>query len=92
MLDRRVLAGRVHGLQDDEQRLPVTRPQELLCGGELLDAARERFLRPLLDLVLGEVGEVRATGPTGVSRREARRLAGLDDEMLEQPPANGCRS
>ena len=90
MLDRRVLAGRVHGLQDDEQRLPVTRPQELLRVGELLDAARERFLRTLLDLVLGEVREVRATGPAGVSRREARRLAGLDDELLEQPAPDGC--
>ena len=90
MLDRRVLAGRVHRLQDDEQRLPVTGPQQLLGDGELRDAALERILRPLLELVLGEVREVRAAGPAGVSRRKAGRLAGLDDELLEKSIPNGC--
>ena len=90
VLDRRVLAGRVHRLQDDEQRVPVARPQELLCGRQLRNTARERILRLLLELVFGEVREVRAAGPAGVSRRKAGRLARLDDELFENLSANGC--
>ena len=90
VLDRRILAGGVHRLQDDEQRVPVTGPQQLLGDGELRDAALERILRPLLELVLCDVREVRAAGPAGVSRRKAGRLAGLDDELLEKSIPNGC--
>ena len=89
VLDRRVLAGSVHRLQDDEQRLPVTRPKQLLRGRELGDAALERLLRPFLELVLGQVGEVRAAGPRGVSLRQSRWLSRLDDEVLEEALPNG---
>ena len=31
VFDRAVLAGRVHRLKDDEERVAVARPEELLC-------------------------------------------------------------
>ena len=46
--------------------------------------ALERILRQLLELVLGECAKSGAARPAGVSRRKARRLAGLDEELLEK--------
>ena len=76
VLDRRVLAGGVHRLQDHEDRVAVARPQQLLCVGELLDATRDGVLRPLLELVRREGRELRAARPTRVSVGDARRWPG----------------
>ena len=41
----RVLAGRVHRLEDDEQRVAVARPEQLLRVGELARCPREAVFR-----------------------------------------------
>jgi hypothetical protein len=60
VLDHGVLAGSVHRLQDDEQRVAVARPQQLLRLGELGAPLPPRVDRALLALVVGQVGELRA--------------------------------
>ena len=84
VLDHRVLARRVHRLEDDEQRVPVARPQQLLRFGELRAPTRDRVLRPLLQLVRSEIGQFRAAGPPRVPAGEACRLAGSHDELVEK--------
>ena len=51
MLDRAVLAGRIHGLEDQQQGPAVLRVQPVLKLGEDLDALLQRFLG--FGLVLG---------------------------------------
>jgi hypothetical protein len=72
VLDHGVLAGRVHRLEDDEQRVSVTRPQQLLCLRELRDPSSDRVLRPLRQLVRRKVRELVAAGPPRIPCREAR--------------------
>jgi hypothetical protein len=45
VLDRAVLAGRVHRLEDDEDGVRVSSPEKLLCLRELLDSASQYGLR-----------------------------------------------
>jgi hypothetical protein len=73
-----------HRLQDDEHRVAIACPEQLLRVRELSDAPLERLLRVLLQLVVGEVREILAAGPAGVPAREARGLARLDPELLEE--------
>ena len=89
VLDRRVLAGGVHRLEDDEQRVAVARPQQLLRIGELIDPACQCVLGPLVELANGEVSEVRAALPTRVSSRDPCGRARLDEQLLEDSTANG---
>ena len=94
VLDHGVLAGRVHRLQHDEQRVAVARPQQLLRLGERGDPARDGVLRPLLELVGGELGELGAATPPGVPARDARGLAGRDEEVVVKslPRGHVCSS
>ena len=84
VLDDGVLTGRVHRLQHHEQRVPVGRPQQLLRLGELRDPARERVLRPLLELGRGELGEQSAAGPAGIAGGKGRRLTWPDGELVAE--------
>ena len=52
-----VLAGGVHGLQDDQQRIGVLRVQPVLVLGQLLNAFGQQLLRFfLLDQIAGVAG------------------------------------
>jgi hypothetical protein len=84
VLDRRVLAGCVHRLQDDEQRVAVARPQKLLGVRELGRPLLAPPLRVRLELVPAPSPGVVATCPPRVPGGEARGPSGADDELVEQ--------
>ena len=79
--DRAVLAGRVHRLEDEEQRVGVLRVQPILLARELPDAVLEEHFR------LGFVPDVR--GPVGIvvverdlrARRRLEPLHHLSDSL-----------
>ena len=84
VLDRRVLARRVHRLEDDEQRVAVARPEKLLGVRELRRPLPPPLLRVRLELVPVLSADVVATCPPRVPGGEARGLSGADDELVEQ--------
>ena len=85
VLDRAVLAGRVHRLEDDEERVRVARPEQLLRLRELLDPASQDRLRLGLQLLARQRLEVRAAGPARIPVSECRRGTRLDQQLLEYP-------
>src|SRR5262245_50401066 len=86
VLDRTILAGRVHGLEDEQDRPPVLGVEHLLELGEEPDAGREGGLG--LGLVLG--GEVERVAGIDVAQAKAvvghpeglGELAGLPQQVL----------
>ena len=64
VLDGPVLAGRVHGLEHDQERMSAVRPQQLLRCGELVDELSEILLGDLLALLVVAV-LVLGTQPVG---------------------------
>src|SRR2546428_232570 len=97
VLDRSVLAGRVHGLEDEQDGPAVLRVQHVLEMAQRLDAQREHLLRAWL--VLGpeikRVGGVEVLQPEPVAVRDPERLrecAGLLDGFLDfhgsRPPSH----
>ena len=69
VLDRAVLAGRVHRLEDGQHRPAVLRVEHVLQLGERLDAHRQRLLRARLVLV----GVRCSVSPGSTSARRKRR-------------------
>ena len=92
VLDRRVLAGRIQRLEDDEERVGIARPQELLRVGELDDPLLQDVLRQPFELLLGELLEVLAPGPPGVALGEPGGRAGFDEESFQDLFTTGHRS
>ena len=88
VLDRGILAGRVHRLEHDQKRVSVTRPQQLLGVGKGLLALCERVARPRTEFLPGQIREVRAACPRGIASRNAGCGARLDHEVLQQPLAD----
>ena len=66
VLDRAVLARGVHGLEHDQERIRVARPEQLLRFGELLDPATQYGRRLRLQLLARQRLEVGHTGPARV--------------------------
>jgi hypothetical protein len=85
VLDRRVLPCRVERLEDDERRVRVGGPQQLLNVGELLHALPEGVLRRGVALLLGELLELLAAGPRGVPSAQPGRGPGLDPQLIQDP-------
>jgi hypothetical protein len=91
VLDRAVLAGRVHRLENDEECESVARPEELLCVRELLDSLCENRPRLGLELLFRQVLVAGEGGPCGVAVGERGAGSRLDDEMREYPFVRGDR-
>ena len=87
MLDCAVLAGRVHRLENDEECVPVARPEELLGVRELLDPPRENRARLGLELLFRQPLVAWDGGPGRVALGEGCVRAGLDDEVIEYLPS-----
>ena len=57
VLDHAVLAGRVHGLEDDEQSVLILGVEHVLVSGQRLDAFGQEFVGIILfDIVGGVAG------------------------------------
>ena len=75
VLDRAVLAGRVHPLEDDEDPSPALRPEALLELGEAADVGGDLGRRAVL---------VVAEGRAGVERADVHLRAGANDEAVAE--------
>ncbi len=64
LISRPVLAGRVHTLEDEQQRVPILREQQLLKVRKAADALRQMLERLLL--VFEPAGVVRPATTQGV--------------------------
>ncbi len=82
MLDRAVLAGGVHRLEDEQHRPAVLRVKLVLLLGQPLDAAREQLLRAglVLGAELARVGRIEILEPEALA---------LDDPVRLDEAANG---
>ena len=83
MLDRAVLAGRIHRLQDDQHGVTVVGVEQFLCIGEFRQVLFQEGLRPLLDRLLAESLQFLGLGPTGVTLTEPRWLSRRDPEQFD---------
>ena len=88
VLDRPVLAGRVHRLQDDQHRVPVVRVEEVLGLGQVGQVLREHFLGPLLDRVLAEVLELDRSASSPGCSPSADLPVGRHAEQVDDVFAN----
>ncbi len=77
VLDRRVLAGSVHRLEHQEQRVRVARPEQLLGVLQSLDSPTEDLLGRCVQLARRELVELAATGPARVTPGQVRLRARL---------------
>ena len=91
VLDRTVLAGRVHRLKNDEECVSVARPEELLCVRELLDSPCENRPGLVLELLLRQLFVAGNGGPRRVAVGEGGLHARLDHEVSEYPFLRGDR-
>jgi hypothetical protein len=87
VLDRGVLAGGVDRLEDDEHGVPARRPQQRLRVPQLLDARREPLACGGPQLGVGEARELVAAGPGRVAVVEVGGRAGVDAQLVRDPPA-----
>ena len=85
VLDRGVLAGRVHRLEDDQQGVDIARPQELLRILQPLDALSQHVRGGAIQL-RGRQRVVHATTrPAGVASDEVRFRPRFDAELVGDP-------
>ena len=82
VLDGPVLAGGVHGLEDDQQGVAVARPQQLLGRRQLIDVGLEVLLGHPLGLLLAGPQPV-SRGRLGAPLLEAGRLPRGDLQLLD---------
>ena len=88
MLDRAVLAGRVHRLQDDQHGIAVVGVEQFLGLGQVVEVLVQDLPGPLLDGVLAELFHLFGLRPAGVVVLEPDRLAGGDPEQVDDVLAN----
>ena len=80
MLDRAVLTGRVHRLEDDQHRVAVGRIEQLLRLGHVGDVLVEGLDRAHLQFVLSQRLEFAAAGPAWIVPFQVHPGARFDTE------------
>ena len=91
VLDRPVLAGRVHRLEDDQHRVPVVGVEQVLGLGQVREVLVEDLPGPLLQGVLAEFLHLLGLRPAGVVVLQPDRLAGGHAEQVDDVLANHGR-
>ena len=91
VLDRPVLAGRVHRLEDDQHRVAVVGVEQVLGLGQVREVLVEDLPGPLLQGVLAEFLHLLGLRPAGVVILEPERLAGGHAEQVDDVLANHGR-
>ena len=91
VLDRAVLAGRVHRLEDDQHRVAVVGVEQVLGLGQVREVLVEDLPGPLLQGVLAEFLHLLGLRPAGVVVLEPDRLAGGHPEQVDDVLANHGR-
>src|SRR5262249_40333612 len=82
VLDRPVLAGRVHRLEDNQHGIPVVRVQKLLRLLKVLEALVQDCPGAFLDLGLAQLLHLPGLGPAGVVVLEANLFPRRDAEEV----------
>src|SRR5262249_11746771 len=83
MLDRAVLAGRVHRLQHDQDGVTVVGVEQLLSGGELLAALVKDRAGPLLADLLAQLLQLLGLPPPGGVVLDPNLPPAVDAETID---------